>query len=110
MTTSMRFAGFLAAPARQLSACCSATLLRSVEEFGDRWSRTRGEEDHLMEMWSLFRGQLDQHQQVEDGVYFPVITSMNPDFASCVRHCWPRTTGRSTIAWTPSRTPTTAPG
>ena len=35
-----------------------------------------------MEMWSLFRGQLDQHQQVEDGVYFPVITSMNPDFAS----------------------------
>ena len=55
-------------------------LLRSVEEFGAD-GPDQSEEDNLMEMWSLFRGQLDQHQQVEDGVYFPVITSMNPDFA-----------------------------
>ena len=55
-------------------------LLRSVEEFGTD-GPDQGEEDQLMEMWSLFRGQLDQHQQVEDEVYFPVITSMNPDFA-----------------------------
>lgn len=56
-------------------------LLRSVDEFGAD-GPDQGEEDQLMEMWSLFRGQLDQHQQVEDEVYFPVITAMNPDFAS----------------------------
>ncbi len=56
-------------------------LLRSVEEFGAD-GPDQGEEEQLMEMWSLFRGQLDQHQQVEDGVYFPVITSMNPHFTS----------------------------
>ena len=55
-------------------------LLRSVDEFGAD-GPDQGEEDQLMEMWSLFRGQLDQHQQVEDEVYFPVITAMNPDFA-----------------------------
>ena len=55
-------------------------LLRSVDEFGAD-GPAEGEEEQLMEMWSLFREQLDQHHQVEDGVYFPVVTNMNPDFA-----------------------------
>ena len=55
-------------------------LLRSVEDFGAD-GPTEGEEEQLMEMWSVFREQLDHHHQVEDSVYFPVVTSMNPGFA-----------------------------
>ena len=59
----------------------TSDLSAAVEDFGADGPDV-AEEERLMEMWSLFREQLDQHQQVEDGVYFPVVVALHPEFES----------------------------
>ena len=54
-------------------------LSKALEEFGTDGPDIH-EEEQLMEMWSLFREQLKQHQDVEDSVYFPVVLTLNPAF------------------------------
>ena len=51
-------------------------LSAALEDFGADGPDV-AEEERLMEMWALFREQLDQHQQVEDGVYFPVVVALH---------------------------------